>query len=48
MLKVDFVHILIDGKIVYTGNSELAKEIEENGYNSFKVGEWCQKLDLMN
>ncbi len=39
MLKVDFVHILIDGKIVYTGNSELAKEIEENGYNSFKVGE---------
>ena len=39
MLKVDYVHILIDGKIVYTGTSELAEEIEKNGYNSFKVGE---------
>lgn len=35
-LKVDYVHILVDGKIVATGNSELAKEIEENGYESYK------------
>ncbi len=35
-IKVDYVHILIDGKIVYTGTEELAKEIEQNGYNSFK------------
>jgi len=36
-LKVDYVHILIDGKIVYTGDSSLAKQIEENGYKEFKV-----------
>lgn len=37
-LKVDFVHILVDGKIVHSGGSSLAKEIEENGYEKFKVG----------
>ena len=37
-LKVDLVHILVDGKIVYTGTSELAKEIETNGYSKFKEG----------
>ena len=37
-LKVDFVHILVDGKIVYTGDGSLAKEIEENGYKRFEVG----------
>ena len=39
MIDVDFVHILIDGKIVHTGDSKLASEIEKNGYNSFRVGE---------
>ena len=28
----DFVHILIDGKIVKSGNKELALDIENNGY----------------
>jgi len=37
-LKVDFVHILVDGKIVFTGNGALAKEIEEHGYEKFKAG----------
>lgn len=37
-LKVDYVHILVDGKIVFTGNASLAKEIEEHGYEKFKVG----------
>jgi Fe-S cluster assembly ATP-binding protein len=37
-LKVDYVHILIDGKIVKTGGHELAKEIEENGYGQYKTG----------
>ena len=37
-LKVDFVHILVDGKIVYTGDGSLAKEIEENGYKRFEAG----------
>ena len=30
-LKVDYVHILVDGKIVKTGDASLAQEIEENG-----------------
>ena len=34
-LKVDQVHILVDGKIVKTGDSSLAKEIEENGYQEY-------------
>ena len=35
-LKVDYVHVLVNGKIVKTGSQELASEIEENGYKSFK------------
>lgn len=35
-LKVDYVHILVNGKIVKTGTSELAREIEENGYSEYK------------
>ena len=34
-LDVDYVHILVNGKIVATGSSELAKEIEENGYAKY-------------
>lgn len=37
-LSVDFVHILVDGKIVFTGDSSLATEIEQNGYSKFKAG----------
>ena len=35
-LKVDKVHILIDGKIVKTGDASLIQEIEKNGYTSFE------------
>lgn len=35
-LKVDYVHVLVNGKIVTTGNQELAKEIEENGYAKYR------------
>lgn len=35
-LKVDYVHVLVNGKIVKTGGQDLAKEIEENGYKQFK------------
>ncbi len=31
-VEPDFVHILQDGKIVRTGDKELAKELEEKGY----------------
>ncbi len=34
-LDVDYVHILVDGKIVTTSSGELAKEIEENGYENY-------------
>nr|UEQ11914.1 iron-sulfur cluster formation ABC transporter ATP-binding subunit [Kumanoa mahlacensis] len=33
----DFVHIMLDGKIQYTGTASLAKEIEEKGYNFLKI-----------
>ncbi len=29
----DFIHVLIDGKIVKSGSKELATELEEKGYN---------------
>jgi Fe-S cluster assembly ATP-binding protein len=35
-LEPDFVHILVDGRIVKTGDYSLAKEIEANGYEAFK------------
>ncbi len=34
-LHVDFVHILVNGKIVKTGKEELSKEIEEEGYSKY-------------
>jgi Fe-S cluster assembly ATP-binding protein len=36
-LQPDFIHILVDGKIVKTGDFSLAKEIEANGYEAFKA-----------
>ena len=38
-LKVDYVHILVNGKIVKTGTQELAAEIEENGYSQYKFNQ---------
>lgn len=35
-LKPDYVHIIIDGKIVKKGNADLIDEIEEKGYNWIK------------
>ena len=35
-LKIDYVHVLVNGKIVKTGGAELAKEIQENGYAQYK------------
>ncbi|HCB64314.1 MAG TPA: Fe-S cluster assembly ATPase SufC, partial [Fusobacteria bacterium] len=32
-VKPDFVHILIDGKIVKSGDHKLAEEVEKRGYN---------------
>ena len=35
-LKVDYVHVLVNGKILKTGTQELASQIEENGYSMFR------------
>lgn len=32
-IKPDFVHVLVDGRIVKSGGSELALELEEKGYD---------------
>ena len=34
-LDVDYVHILVDGKIIKTSDSSLIKDIEKNGYSSY-------------
>ena len=34
-LKVDKVHILVNGKIIKTGDGSLAEQIEEEGYNKY-------------
>ncbi|MXW22632.1 MAG: Fe-S cluster assembly ATPase SufC [Candidatus Dadabacteria bacterium] len=31
----DFVHVMVDGKIVKSGGKELAQELEEKGYSDF-------------
>ena len=35
-LKVDYVHILVNGKVVKTGGAELVKEVEKEGFSKFK------------
>ena len=34
-IKVDYVHILVDGKIINTGDGSLAKIIEKEGYSKY-------------
>ncbi|MCX6535649.1 MAG: Fe-S cluster assembly ATPase SufC [Actinobacteria bacterium] len=36
-VKPDFVHILIDGRIVKSGGMELASELERNGYDAYRT-----------
>ncbi len=36
-VKPDFVHVLKEGKVVKTGSYELAKQIEDNGFNFDKI-----------
>ena len=35
-IKPDFIHVLIDGKIVKSGGKEIANELESRGYNWIK------------
>ena len=34
-IKPDFVHIMYNGKIIETGDSSLALELEKSGYNNY-------------
>ena len=34
-IKVDYVHVLVDGKIIKTGDGSLAKTIEKEGYSKY-------------
>jgi Fe-S cluster assembly ATP-binding protein len=43
-IKPDFVHVLIDGKIAESGKGDLAKIIEERGYEYYK-GEINAKIE---
>lgn len=50
-LKPDFVHVLVDGRIVETGDAKLAEEIEAKGFGKYKVEEedptWKKEIKLM-
>ena len=36
-LRPDYVHIMKDGRIVKTGNLDLAYELEKNGYDEISI-----------
>lgn len=44
-LKPDFIHIMMDGKIVLSGGMELAKELEKHGYDYVR-GKLAEKSPL--
>ena len=35
-VKPDYIHVMQDGKIIKTGNFELAEELEKRGYEWLK------------
>lgn len=43
-IDVDYVHIMIGGRIVYTGGKELIKKIDEEGYDWLNLGEELEAL----
>lgn len=36
-IKPDFVHVLADGRIIKSGNADLALELEAKGYNDLET-----------
>jgi Fe-S cluster assembly ATP-binding protein len=44
-IKPDFVHVLINGRIAESGSGDLAKTIEERGYEYYKGGELDAKVE---
>lgn len=47
-LKPDFVHVMIDGRIVKSGRSKLAAEIERSGYEKFQSKIKNLKVKIQN
>ncbi len=47
-LKPDYIHVLINGRIVKTGDYTLAKIIEENGYKCFESSEYKMSEDKVH
>ena len=47
-LKPDFVHVMVEGKIVKSGTSRLATEIERSGYENFKSRVKNSKFKMQN
>jgi Fe-S cluster assembly ATP-binding protein len=50
-LKPDVIHVMVDGKIVDSGDISLAKDIEKNGYEKYKEAkgdtEWKKEVKLI-
>jgi Fe-S cluster assembly ATP-binding protein len=42
LVEPDFVHIMVDGRIVKSGGKDLALEVEKNGYESFQAVSACE------
>ena len=42
-LEPNFIHVLLDGKIVKSGNQDLAIKLEEEGYGWLENGKWNHK-----
>ena len=38
-IKPDFVHVMVDGRLVRSGGAEIALELEEDGYKNWKDSE---------
>ena len=38
-IKPDFVHVMVDGRIVRSGGPDIALELEEEGYKSWREHE---------
>jgi len=47
-LKPDYVHVLINGKIVKTGDASLVREIEEKGYDAYKALAIYNRMGIPN
>lgn len=36
-LHVDYTHVMVEGRIIKTGDASLVEEINENGFGSYEI-----------